>query len=103
MRPVVDAHPIRQLVVVGVRVIEEAAFLHYEPTRVHAGPIAAVPAERALADRLLHRLDRQLNVFALLVLAELVVLHPTPAVRADVPAGLADGRGDVGVALERER
>src|SRR5262249_56745996 len=78
-------------------------FLHHEPARVHAGPVAAVPAERALADRLLHRLDRQLNVLPLLVLAELIVLDPAPAVRADVPPGLADGRGDLGVALERER
>ena len=50
VRAIVHAHPVGQLVVVGVRVVEEAAFLDEQAPGVHARPVAAVPAERPLAD-----------------------------------------------------
>src|SRR5205814_2248698 len=87
----------------GIGVVEEAALFHEETARVHAGTVAAVPAHRPLAHRLLHGLHGLADVLALLGLAELVVLHPAPAERAHVPAGIADGGGDGGVALQRER
>src|SRR2546425_3281461 len=90
MRALVPAHPVRQLVVVGIRVVEEAALLDEEASRVHAGPVAAIPAHWPLADRLLHGLDGHLDMLALFVFGELVVLDPPPAVRADVEPGFAD-------------
>src|SRR6185369_8414059 len=86
-----------------VRVVEEATFLDQQAPRVDAGARAAVPAQRPLADGLLHRLDGLLDVLALLLFGELPVLDPAPAVRADVEAGLADRGGDGRVALEGER
>src|SRR5262249_34583722 len=103
VRAVVHPHPVRQLVVVGVGVVQKAALLDQEAPRVHAGPGAAVPAEWPLADGLLHRLDGLPDVLALLRLGELPVLDPAPAVRADVEAGFADRRRDRRVALERQR
>src|SRR6516225_6192412 len=46
-----DFDPIGKLVVVGVRIVEEATFLDDEAARVEAWPIATVPAERPRADR----------------------------------------------------
>src|SRR6266700_6499815 len=66
MRAVVHPQPVRQLVVVCVRIVEKAALLDQKAPRVHAGPGAAVPAERPLADGLLHRFDRHPDVLALL-------------------------------------
>src|SRR5215510_7342376 len=54
VRAIVHAHPVGELVVVRVGVVEEAAFLDQQPTRVDAGAVAAVPAERPFAYRLLH-------------------------------------------------
>jgi len=45
-----DAHPIGQLVIIGVGVVEKAAILSQEPPRIHAWPIAAIPAERTFAN-----------------------------------------------------
>src|SRR6266850_1491654 len=83
MRTLVHAHPVGQLVVVGVRVVEKAALLDQEAPRVHAGPVAAVPAHRPLADRLLQRLDGHPDMRALLGFGELVVLDPPPPYDSD--------------------
>ena len=55
MRLALDPGPVRQFVVVGVGIVEKPAFLDDQPPRVHAGPAAAIPAERTLPHG---RLDR---------------------------------------------
>src|SRR6266540_1367166 len=67
VRALVHAHPVGQLVVVGVGVVEEAALLDDELPRVHARPVAAIPAQRPLADRRPHRFHGHPDVPALLV------------------------------------
>ena len=103
MRPPPDLDPVGQLVVVGVGVVEEAALLHHQAPRVDARAVAAVPAERPLAGRLAQGLDGAPDVRALLLLRQIVVLDPPPAVRAHVEAGRPDGRGGGRIALQRER
>ena len=53
MRAAGHPHPIRQLVVVGIAVVEEPAMLDKQPAGVLRRRIAAVPAQRGLAGRLL--------------------------------------------------
>src|SRR5471032_2340825 len=48
---VADHRPVGQIVVVGIGVVDEPALLDHQLTRVHAGSIATVPAERPLACR----------------------------------------------------
>src|SRR6202048_1634653 len=79
MRLAVDALPIGQFVVMRVGIIEKAALLYHEPARVHARPIAAIPAERSLPDRRLERGDRPGEVLALVLLAQFLMLDPAPA------------------------
>src|SRR5258708_26188444 len=103
MRLAVDDLPIGQFVVVRVGIIEEAALLHHEPARVHARPIAAIPAERSLADRRLERGDRLGDVLALVLLAQFIMLDPAPAMAAHVEARGPDRRRGLGIAFDRER
>src|ERR1700733_4182481 len=44
MRASSDQRPVRQFVVVCVRVVGEAPLLHNQTSRVHAGSVAAIPA-----------------------------------------------------------
>src|SRR5690606_9509576 len=74
--------------------------LRHQPARIDAGPVAAVPALRALADAGLDRADRAGDALALLVRAEVLVALPAPAMRADVPVACPDGAADLGVALQ---
>src|SRR5216684_6684922 len=103
VRLALDGLPERQLLAVIIRIVGEAAFLDQQPARVDAGSVAAIPAGRAIADRLLERLHRLLDVLALLGFAQLEMTHPAPAVAADVEARLADGVGGERVALQGER
>src|SRR5262245_31305466 len=97
-----DRYPVRQLVVVGIRVVEEAAFLYEEGSRVDAGTIPAVPAERPGPEGGLERCDGSLNVLTLGLARELGVLDPSPAVTAHVEPRLPDGVSRRPVAFERE-
>src|SRR5262249_15975074 len=65
----------RQVVVVVVGVVDKAAILHHELTRIRAGA-AGVPAERALAGELAMDLDRALHVLALDCLRHILVVDP---------------------------
>src|SRR5260370_39498492 len=95
-RLALDGLPEGEFLAVIVRIVGEAAFLDQQPARVDAGSIAAIPAGRAIADRLLERLHRLPDVLALLGFAQLEIAHPTPAVAADVearrPAGTSGQR-----------
>src|SRR6266403_6168365 len=48
MRPSADSNPVGQVVVVGVAVVQKAAGLYHESTRVGAGP-PSVPPQRSAA------------------------------------------------------
>src|SRR5438094_443966 len=95
--------PIRKLVGVRIRIVKEAALLDEQPARMHARPIAAVPAERALSDCLLQRGDRLRNLLALLRRRERGGTQPAPAVATDIEAGGADCLRRLRIALERKR
>src|SRR5690606_40937631 len=94
--------PERQLVCIGVGVIQETAFLADQSPGVDARAIAAVPPERTLSDSGFERGDGTPDVLALFFFGQLVVLYPAPAVAAYVVAHFTDlGRGQ-GIALERQ-
>ena len=90
--------PVGQVVVVGVAVVEEAAFLHHQPAGVRAGA-AGVPADRALAGQFGEDADGFEHVLALLGLVHVLVVDPAVAVAADLVAGLGHGADHVRVAL----
>jgi hypothetical protein len=50
MRTAIDQGPIGQLIVVAVGIVEKATFLDYDLPCVNARAIAAIPAERPIAD-----------------------------------------------------
>src|SRR5437867_7768210 len=94
--------PVREFVVVGVGVVEEAPFLDEQAACVDTGPVAAVPAVRSVPDGPPDRFHRAANVLALLTLAQVVVADPAPSVTANVVAGLGDRCSGLGMALDRE-
>ena len=98
-----DGHPIRQLVVVSVGIVEETAFFDEQSAGVHTRPGAAVPTRRRRAQQLLDRLHRHPDVVALLLFVESIVLDPTPAMAADVEPCVKNRRGHRRIAFERER
>src|SRR5688572_18227489 len=92
----------RQVVVVVVGVVYEAAVLDHQLARVRAGA-PGVPAERPLAGKAAVDLDRAPHVLALLVDRHVLVIDPAPAVARDLVPGL-EHRLDRGrVALHRHR
>src|SRR3989449_2665412 len=102
MRRAVHLDPVRQVVVVGVSVVEEAAGFHHEPPRVGAEP-SRVPAERTLARHVGEAVDGQPDVLALDGLAHELVIDPAPAVAHHLVAGFDDRAGGLGMALEGHR
>src|SRR5277367_433484 len=103
MRATIACDIVGQLVVVGVAVVQKSAFLHHQPTRVYARPIAAIPTERPLADGFLQAFDRELDMTALLGLAQFEMLDPAPAMAADVVARGLDRSRRRRIALESQR
>src|SRR5581483_3460547 len=92
-----------EIVVVGVGVVDEAPLLHEQLARVHAGAVAAVPAERTLPGRLPEGLDRPLDVPALLLAVEQPVLLPAPPVAARLVTRLLQPLPNLRVSLEGDR
>ncbi len=90
--------PIGQVVVVGVAVIEEAAFLHHQAPGVRAGA-AGVPAQWAFAGDFGEDADRFEHVLAFLGLVHVLVVDPAVAVAADLVAGFDHGADHVRVTL----
>src|SRR5579885_1718766 len=103
MRPAAHRDPVGKLVVVGVAVVEEPAFLDQEAARVDAGRVAAIPADGTLTHGLGERRDGAGDLRALRLLREFEMLDPAPAVAAHVEAGVADRPRRRRVALERQR
>ncbi len=98
----VHGRPVGKVVVVALRVVEEAAFLDDQLARVDAH-LAAVPAERARAHAALDRLDAEADRLALLVAGHLEVVRPAVAVAGGLVAPRRELRGHGRVALERDR
>src|SRR5262249_54865869 len=78
-----DLHPIGELVVESVAVIEEAAGLHQKFAGVLAWP-SVEPADRRTAGKLANAFDREPDVLALGCLVHVVVVDPAPAVTDDL-------------------
>src|SRR5439155_20789506 len=76
----------RQIVVVVVGVVHEAAILDHQAPGVGAGA-PGVPAERPLAGQAPLDLDRALHVLALGFDGHVLVVYPAPAVVRDLVAG----------------
>src|SRR5580692_2438200 len=98
--PVTHPHPIGQLVVVGIAVIEEPAMLDQEAAGIFGRCVAAIPAGRGFASRPADQIDGLRNLPSFLGLREAWVVDPAIAVAADVPAARGDRRGGGRVRLE---
>ena len=94
--------PVRQVIVVGVGVVEEAALLDDQPPRVGA-QAAGVPAEGPASGRACDALDRAPHVLALDVFRDELVVDPAPPVAHHLVPRLDDGGGRFRMALERHR
>src|SRR5262249_34370189 len=94
--------PVRELVVVGVAVVEEAVFLHEKAPRVDAGRVTAVPADRTFPHGLLERGDGARDLRALGGFRELEMLDPSPTVTTDIETRIADRPRRRRIALERQ-
>ena len=103
MRLPADPRPVRQVVVVCVGVVQEAALLDDQPPRVDRRRIAAVPPVRARPGGPLDRLDGAPHLRALLVLGHVLEADPPPAVRAGLVPRPLDRPPDGRVALDRHR
>src|SRR6266478_4549020 len=79
-----NLYKIRDVIVVGVRIIEEPALLDHEPPRPHAGTISAIPANRSLTAGFCKRLDRKADVFSLVLLRQLEHFLPPVTMAADL-------------------
>ena len=90
--------PVGQVVVVGIAVVEEAAFLHHQAPGVRAGA-PGVPAQGPFAGDLGEDANRFEHVLAFLGLIHVLVVDPAVAVAADFVAGLDHGADHVRMAL----
>src|SRR6516162_8440419 len=97
---IADRHPIRELVVERVSVIEKSTELDMEAARVDARP-AGHPADRPHSGNALDRLDAETDMLALDLFRHHLVIEPTIAVADDLVPLLDKGTGDLGVALGR--
>ena len=95
-----DLHPVGQLVVERVAVVEEPALLDDEGPRAQRRP-AGHPPHRALAGEALDAGHRPAHELALGGLVGLAVVDPAVPVGHDLVAGLREGDRDVRVALQR--
>ena len=75
VRPFALTDPERQIVGIGVAVVQKPSFLHEQAPRIEARAVAAVPPEGTGADAVANRLDGGSNVAALDVFVELVVFR----------------------------
>ena len=95
MRSLRPCDPVRQVVRIGIRIIEEAALLHHEVARVlRAAP--EIPAERARTGHLGVDADRFAQMPALFVWRKILVFDPLEAVARDLPARFAHRRDCLG-------
>src|SRR5215813_13463149 len=93
-------HVVRQVVRVGVAVVEKRALSHYELPRVHRRAITAIPPERRLTGCLRYGGDGPRNGRPLRLAVQEPVLLPAMAVGADVPAARHGRLRRLRIALE---
>src|SRR5208282_6665873 len=92
--------PIRQLVIVGITVVEESTLVDDQTPCVRAGG-ADVPPERTGSSKASDDLDGATDVLALDVDFDIVVIDPPPAVVHEVASGRRHRCRDWRVALQR--
>ena len=102
VRFAVHARPVRQVVVVGVGVVEKTAFLDHQAPGVQRRRVPAVPAVGTRPGGALDRGDRAPHLGALFGFVHVLEADPAPAMRADLVLGGANRRRGGGVAFERE-
>src|SRR5215469_3084394 len=100
MWPAVIVGPIGQLVVVGVAVIKEPAFLNDKAPRIGARR-ADVPADRPRSGQSPNGLDGEADMLSLGCFIDAVIVEPAPSVIDDITALTRHGLGALRVALER--
>ena len=100
LRLAVHLHVVRQVVVIGVALVEEAAMLGHQAPRVGADA-SGVPAHGPLAAEALDRLDAARDLGAFHRLGHRVVVDPAPGVGGDLMPRLGEGAGGGGVQLQR--
>src|SRR6201993_2564429 len=100
MWPAVVVGPIGQLVVVGVAVIKEPAFLNDKAPCIGARR-ADVPADRPRSGQSPNGLDGEADMLSLGCFVDLVIGEPAPPVIDDVAALTRHRLGGLRVALER--
>src|SRR5262245_42053824 len=103
MRLAIDILPERQLVRVGVRVVEEPALIDEQPARVDAWPVPGIPAFRSVPDGPCQRFDSLPDLFELLSFPELMRSLPTPSVTAHVKSRIANRSRRLRVAFDGQR
>ena len=97
-----DERPVRQVIRVAVRVIDEAAVLDDECARARA-VAAGIPAGRRRAGQPGNRLDRLRDVLAFDVLGDILVADPAKPVACDLVTGLHACVDDGRIARQRHR
>src|SRR5215217_3051179 len=98
-----DLNVVGQIVVIGVRVVDEAALFDEQFARVDGGAVPTVPSSRSLAAGLLHGLYRGLHVSLFLFSRELPDLLPAPAVATRLMAGSLQPLADLRIAFKGHR
>ena len=91
---------IREIVVVGVRVVYKPAVCDHEVSGVDRRSVAAVPGDGSLAPCPLEGLDREPHVLRLFISAQAPVFAPSPAVGHEIVPGGLGHRRNLGVHLE---
>src|SRR5688572_3341661 len=98
--PLAHLRVVRQVVVVRIAVVDEAAMLDDELARVLARTVAAIPAKRPLSRESLDPGKAVVDGPPFALLVHQVVLFPAVAMAANVVTLLCDGAADRRVALE---
>lgn len=91
--------PVRQLVSVAVLAVDKPSLIDHEANRVLTATAQEV-VEWTTADDPCLGVDREPQLFPLLILGHSVMIDPSVAVAGDLPAALDHGPHSVGIALK---
>jgi hypothetical protein len=103
MTRVIDRDEVRQIIVVGIRVVDKATLGYYQLAYMDTGTVTTVPALWTFATRLLDRFDGPLHVLLFFFATQTPVLTPAPAMRARVMATLTNPLSNLRIPSERHR
>ena len=90
--------PVGQVVVIGIAVVQKAAFFHHQAPGIGTGA-AGVPTQRAFAADFGEDADGFEHVFTLLRFIHVLVVDPAITVAADLVPGLDHGADHIRMAL----